>query len=332
MGEKVFKSVQYGKETVKGTAVAATAVWPGTFKPGSDRKLTTMRRSDGQKGGNSDAEFFGYLIDGAALSLSEGAYQVLPMLFSMSTLGNVTMTEATPGQGDYSGAFTPVLTAPATLDSYTFEWGDNTQWYEAEFGLCRSLKFSGSENGAVSIEASVFARQISKTTKTASLAPKTLTTMLFNMSKIYIDSSWATLGNTQKSNFLRKFDVEILTGLHPKFFANGTMYFGTYGEGDIDVIANFTFEGDSVGVAQWDAYNAKTKQAIRLLIEGPQIGSGTKHKLQLDMWGIYSAAEMLAGDIDGNNVSEFVFEGLNDHASPTPHKLAVTVTTDSSAL
>ena len=66
--------------------------------------------------------------------------------------------------------------------------------------------------------------------------------MIANQTQLYIDTSWAGKGGTQKTGLLRDFSLDIISGLHPKFHGNG-LTFDVHGESYIDAMLKLTLEG-----------------------------------------------------------------------------------------
>ncbi len=333
MGEKVFVKNQYGKEVTRGTAVAASAMWPGILKMPTDRKPVFPEYMTGRRIRSINSQINQYLVDGGTLSMEQMVFEKLPMLFLGGIKGGVTATETTPSQTDYAWAFGPSLTAANAPNAFTFETGDETQAYEMEFAMFKRIKFAAAmgQDAGVSCEAEFFARQISGSTFTSSLTPGTLTPMVANKSKIYIDTTWANLGVTQKTNLVKSWDLEILTGLHPKFMADGTLYFSTYGEGYIDAILTMVMEGNTTADSEWDAFRAETNRAIRVLVEGPQIGSGVVNKMQVDLFGRWEEIQPLGQEEDGNNLHVGIFHMMDDNQA-TPHAIDINVVCDSNVV
>ena len=333
MGELAFRKVQYGREVTRGTAVVATKMWPGVITVPVDRQpvfnqLTTGRRARAQAGTINQL-----LVDGFTLQMEQGVFQVLPFLMSMLLKGGVTATETTASQADYAWDFTPSLTAANAQNAFTVEFGDDTQAYEIEYCMARRLTIAGTlgENAGVSLEAECFGRQITATTFTGALAPLPYEYMVANMSKLYKDSTWATLGSTQLTSTLQDYSIEILSGLHPKFLGDGQKTFSTHGEGFIDAMATFTFEGNATADAIWDDFQAGTKRALQLQVNGAQIGSGTTYQLKVNMFGQFESVIPLNSEKNGNNLHAAVFHILDDNAA-TPHSLGVGVTTNANTV
>lgn len=333
MGELVFRKIQYGKETTRGTAVAATKMWPGEISVPVDRVPVFPQLASGRRARAQLGIIPQLLVDGFTLKADPCPFNLLPMVFSAGLKGGVTASEVTVGQSDYLWDFTPSLTAVNAPNAFTVEFGDDTQAYEMEYALARSIKIAGAlgENAGVSVELEAFARQITGTTFTGSLAPLAYEYMMANMTKLWIDSTWATLGTTQKTGLVQDFSIEILTGLHPKFLAEGVKYFTTHGEGFIDAMATFTLEGGSAADAIWDDFLAGTKRAIRLQVLGSQIGTGTNYALNVNMYGQWESVIPLNSEKNGNNLHVAVFHCLDDNQA-TPHHFGVTCTTIANAV
>lgn len=315
MGERVFTKSQYGAEATKGTAVAATAIWPGTVNVPPDHKVKMLKPVTGRRGGSVISSVAQLLIDPLIMRMDQIYIEKLPLMFLMLLDGSVT---AALGKWTFS----PSLTAAGTYKSITLEYGDDTQAYEAEYVMARSLRLTGKtgDDGFVSAELNCFGRQETKTTFTAALTTGTLTPLIANLTSLWIDSTWATLGTTQKTGLLREFDIEITNEVHPKFMGDGQLYFSSYGEGELDFNGTLVFEGNAAAVAEYDAWDAQTARAMRLLI-----GDGT-NGLQLDLFGKYETIQPIGREQDGNNLHIAVISGMDDNQA-TPHKLAVTVNT-----
>ncbi len=332
MGEKVFNLIQYGLESAHGTPVPATDKWPGKIKVPTDRKPKYPEESLGIRSRAQRSVIYQLLADGIDLSMDDSVFQKLPMLLSMALKGAITPVEQSVGEGDYLWDFTPSLTGSNAQDSITLEFGDDTQAYESEYCLAKSVKFSGKMGGdeAVKVSASLFGKQITPTTFTPSLALAKGEPIIANMVKIYIDGTWATLGTTNMTGLMIDWSTEIINGLHPKF-RGGSLSYSSHGEGYLDMLTTFTFEGNSDADAIFDAFRAKTEKAIRISVEGAAIGDGDPHSLIIDGFGTFEDVVPLGSEQDGDNLHTAVFHTYADLES-TRHQLAVQVTTDSNSL
>lgn len=340
MGERAFSKLQWGKETTRGTAVAAdTMVLAAPIQITPDR---TPHRPQDLSGVRSRSRagrsyFYEYLVRNSLNFDADhpGYFQILPMLFSCGLKGNITPSEVTPAQGDYLWPFTPSLTASNAPDTVTLEVGDDVQAYETEHVMFERYQIAGevSQDGGpaqVTLAADFFGRQWSTASFTGAIALPTVTPMNSALATITRDTAWSGVGGTAVNSILRAFNIEILTGVHPKFHGSAARYFNVYGESYIDVMASFTFEGNSDADAIWDLMNSQALSVVRLAITGPQIGTGTNHSLIVDVGGTWENVIPMGGEDRGNNLHTAVLKGEYD---PTGAKmLQLSVTTNVAAI
>lgn len=317
MGEFALSKIQYGKETTRGTAVAATRMLLGkAFPVKPDRKPMYPEVNVGIRARSVNEVIYEYLWRDT-LKIDQGYFQILPLLFSLGVKGNITPTEQTPSQADYLWTHTPSLTASNAPDAATLEFGDDQQEYEVEHVMAERIKVSGEVNqeggdAPVAIEAGLFGRQLTGSTFTGALAYPSAEFLNAKLAQIYIDTAWSGVGTTEKTGTLRSFDFEILTGVHPVFTGSGNRYFDTFGESFFDVMANFVLEGNANADAIWDALRAKTFQVVRLKLSGAQIGTGVNHSLTLDVGGTWESVIPLNSESKGNNLHACIFHGRYD--------------------
>lgn len=324
MGTNVLRKIQYGKESVKGTAVAATRILPVVNPPiSADRKPTYPREDAGVLAESIRSYVAGRLVRDK-LKWDSFYYQALPMLLSCGIKGNITPTEQTAGQGDYLWDYAPNMTGTSNAqDSLTIERGDNAFMVESEYCMFDSFKLSGEvnqdgEDSAMKAEASYFGRQNTVSSFTAALAIPALTPINTKLTRLFIDPTWAAVGSTEKTLTLRAYDIEVITGLHPKFHGSSNDYFDNHGEGAMAIMAAFTFEGNSNTADIFTAFNSQALQVVRLKTEGPLISASKRHLLQLDFSGTWEEVIPLGSESNGNNLWTAVLHGFYD---PTGGKM-----------
>lgn len=335
MGSEMFFGVQYGKETVRGTAVAATKKWMGQATVPEDRDPAHPQDALGLRYRSARTEILQILADPVTLAMAgnSGAYyQGLPLLFGITLKGGVTASETTASQADYAWDFTPAANAAGAPDTATLEVFDNDQCYEIEhlMGKTITIDWAFGENQMVNVSAECFGKQVTPTTKTASLTNPAITVINANTGKIWMDAAWANLGTTQKTGFLRSGSIQIATGNHPKYLGGGAKTFDGYGEGYLDVSGSLVVEGGAEAKAWLDNYQAGAHKAMRLAWTGPQIGTGVFHKLQIDIFASVRVVPF-SGFADGNTLYAVTLEGVTDNLSPTAHGLGVSVVTNQNA-
>jgi hypothetical protein len=319
MGERALSKVQLGVEATHGTAVAADTLMAGAaIEPvNPDRTPAFPEDSLGVRMRSSRLRIDQYLYN-APLRIPEAYFQALPVLMSMGVKGGVTPTEQNASQADWLWAFTPSMTGSNAQDSSTIEVGDDTQAYEIEYCLFERVKLSGAiaqagEMSAVGFEGDYFGRQVTPTTFTGALSVPTMTDINAKLSRIYVDSTWAGRGTTEVTSLLRAWDLEILTGVHPKFLGSANQYFDTHGESFFEVMLTLTFEGGTGADTEFDVFQAGTKQAVSIQLDsGVQIGSGDNHNFRLDVWGGYEHVTPLDSEDRGNNIHAGLFHALYD--------------------
>ena len=317
-GERALTKFQWGLESTRGTAVAATRKVGATPKAiPTDRVWEQVRLATGQRAA-VNAKRNDELLVRDTLSFDNAYFQALPGLFQCALDGAISPAEVNVGQGDYKWDVAPSLTAANAPKSLTIEMGDDTQGYEVEFCQFERLVISGEmgqDGGAspVKIDADYYGRQVTPTTFTNSLAlPTGLEFINAKLARLYLDTSWAGIGGTEKTGLLRGFSLEFLTGLHPKFMGSANKYFTTYGEGDLAVMLTLTLEGNSDADAIFDLYQAGTERALRLDMLGSQIGSGGVYTFRTDLYGYFEQVVPLSSEVNGNNLHQALFVMMPD--------------------
>ena len=329
MGDKAFTKVQIGQQAAFGTPVAATRRLMCKVDPGKDRTVKFPEDPLGIRARSYRSRVDQIHAGSVRVSTDSGYFQLLPLLFELALKGSVTPTEQTVSEGDYLWDFTPDLTGDNSPVPSTLECGDDTQAYEIQDFLGRRIVIEGNvgEDASVTVEVEGFGNGLEDSAFTIGLTPPAIEPMVANMAKLWIDADWASLGSTQKTGLLRKYRVEILTGVHPKFWAEGVKTMTGFAESVIDVMWTLTFEGNSDADTLWDAWRAETAKALRLQILGSQIGAGENHSLMIDTFGKFEEIIPLGDEKDGNNLHTAIFHGISDNEA-TPHMLGVKVSTD----
>jgi hypothetical protein len=319
-GEVVFRKVQWGKESsaAHGTSVAASRLILGTCNVPKDQNVTFIHDLNGRRGGANRTAVYQRFVDGLTLDLPHGYFQALPGIFSACLKGDLTPATATSAN---TWTFTPIFTSTASnmVDSLTLRVGDDVQCYVMPYTMFRSVVIAGSAGGdaPVQVTANGFARYVSSTgsftTTGAAATTPAVEPMVANVSQLWVNNTFSVLGSGNAiSNTLVDFNIEINGGIHPKFMADGQLYFSTHGQGDIGLVATFTFEGNSTADGYYDLYRAQTPKAIRFVTKGALIGGSLYHTLQIDAYGKFEEVIPLAGDRDGNSLHTAIFRSMDD--------------------
>jgi hypothetical protein len=137
------------------------------------------------------------------------------------------------------------------------------------------------------------------------------------------------VGGTELTDGLVDFGIEILTGVHPVFRGASTNYFNSHREGPIDYTATFTVD-HATRDELLSSQQAGDLQVVRLAITGPTIGSGTPHKLTIDMGGRWEDVTPRDSSDRGDNLSTLALFGTYDDTGAKG--LQVTLTTTQSTI
>ncbi len=230
----------------------------------------------------------------------------------------VTLSIAT-----YTWTFTPSLIASAAQESYTIEYGDNVQAYEAEFCMASAIEISGAPDEPLKLSVDLFGRQMTAATFTTELTMPTVESALFNKAKLYIDSAWASLGNTVKSASLIDFTLRIDTGLVPMKAADGTLYFSFVAEKARGVELDMTlYWNDTVSTTERAMWAAQTKRAVRIEVEGTELEHSRLKTLTFDLWGVYTDWETIS-EKDGASIVAVKFQSVGDIDNDHEYSIAV---------
>jgi hypothetical protein len=149
-------------------------------------------------------------------------------------------------------------------------------------------------------------------TSASSLTLPEMEPMNAKLARLYLNPSWATVGNTEMTDLLRTFDIEILTGLHPQFAGSAAKTFNHHYGGIVSVMGTFGLEGGSDAVDLLTAQQAGTFKVARLKILGSQIGTGQSYTFTLDFGGSFEDASPISGADRGDNLATCVLHGYLD--------------------
>ena len=322
MGSEFFDVVQYGKENpaARGTPVAATQMFIGQMQSiKTDRKPVYPKEHFGKR---SDAfrSVIHQRLYTNTLSTEHGCFQHLPLLGGGGLKGAVTAAEQTSGQGDYLWAMTPSMTAANNPDSFTLRMGDDVQAWISEYCLFERIRISGQiaqgmDASPVRLESDFFGRQIAESTFTAALTPRDLEPLNAKYARLYLDSAWAGVGSTELTDLLRTFDIEILTGVHPKFAGSTAQTFNRHAEGIIAVNGTFGIEGGAEANDIFADQQNNVFTVARLEITGGAIGTGENHSFTLDFGGTFEDASPISSEDRGDNLAQFVLHDYLDNTS-----------------
>lgn len=315
-----FRSIQIGKETTNGTRVAATKKLIGTLQ------LTPSKgwhRPVDEN--NSLAEFRRAIAVSQMANIRyEGdiTYQQLVDFLSMAVKGAIAPTTPGGGVNTRLWTFTPNLATKNVPDSFTFEYGDDSQEFESGFVICRDLELAVALNNTAMLRANMFAHYPVKSTFTGALSDPTVVEIVANHVKVWVDGTWAALGTTLKSNFLSGATVRLTTGFNPVKHADGLLDFTKISESKRHLEISMDIVMGAGAVTEYDAYEAGTDRAIRLKFTGPIIEGALAYEFTVNAIGKYLSEPTIFGEKDGEDIISLTF-GSHKDSSGNEFSLAV---------
>ena len=343
-GLKAFDYLQVSApETVPGTAQAAVEILYSTdvsamthanvwFMPEQDRNNLAL---------HVEAPIL--VSKEATLTLEGELYDRIAIwLFANAIRGNVTPTQPDNINQPlaYEWLFEPSLSGTGNtpdctdgIDTFTFEFGDNIQDYEADFAFTASIEITGAPGEPVTFSVDIQVQDVAETTRTAALVePARKAYFAFNNTQIFIDSTWANLGTTAIDDMLTAFTYTFETGFTARYTASGDLAFSGLNEARKAPELELTYRRDSVNSeTEKDKFLANTLTFIRIAMfsDGEMdVGESNPEYIYLDTAVRYSEWPEYEED-DGINV---ITPATMAHYDATSAKMmSVTVGTTLSA-
>jgi len=264
-GLKALRKSQIGEETTKGTAVAATAALLGEVTMKDAPTIHRPVEERGQLAEHSRSVKVGNL---AELSFAgDATFEQILYLLHMGVLGNVTASGAGAAK---EWVFTPSMAAAGVFDSFTIEFGDDVEQWEAEHCMASAIELSGVMNEPVKMSGTIFGRKLTACDFTAALTPPTVESIITQKARLYIDDETGKPGGTIKSDTLISFGYSINTGLSPKRFSDGSLDFSGYAENFKGVDLKMTFAFNAGAETERLKFDGETQRLIRLELIGSE--------------------------------------------------------------
>ena len=314
---KAFEAIQIGREATKGTAVNATRVLVGN---GILREMQERYYSAYPRGVLATVGGDGIVIaKGTEFEIeSELCTQEAVWPFLLGARGQVTPTT---GTDDETWVFTPadLTDGDPTLDSATVEFVEadgstNHIQTEAQHVMCSEFEAQFAFNQIATMRWRGFGRARQSATPTAALSPYSSRELLTsNLLSVFLDTSWANLGNTQLATVVRNARLAVQFFPMPDYTLDG--------RSDLDLTQHrirptgarlsLTLELNAAGAARFAAWRAGTRQFVRLKCTGNAVG-GAVHTFQFDgSYRIVSQSDPQEAE-DGLITQDFELEAVYD--------------------
>lgn len=326
-GQKAFRKIQISNaEGTPGTGEAATEILFGvltqtyadeTFHiPEQDRGLLALHvETPFELQKEFELELEGELYDRLAVFIMSNAIR-----------GNVTATrpDVINQPLHYLWTFAPALTASNTpdetngIDTFTIEYGDNVQAYEADYCFTVEVSIEGTVNEPVNVTWSIKGQAITETTFTPALVAPTAKYFSFDCAKFFIDTSFAGIGVTQKIGMLRAFTWTFETMFTARFAADGTCVFSSLNEARKAAKLELTYYRDGTNSeAEKNKFEAQTLFFPRIRLESSgEMDAGQTNPPYINIDGAYRYTEWPETDEeDGTAVVTVTAEAFYDPTS-----------------
>jgi len=258
-GLRALRKIQIGEEAIKGTAVAATAALLGVL---TMKDTPTIHRPVEERGTLAEFSRSVKVANLAELSFEgDATFEQILYLLHMGVLGNVTASGAGAAK---EWVFTPAMTAAGVFDSFTIEFGDDVEQWEAEYCMASQIEISGAMNEPMKMSGTIFGRKMTVCDFTASLTPPTVESILTQKARLYIDDEDGSIGGTVKSDTLIAFTYPINTGLAPKRFSDGSIDYSDYAETYKGVDLKMTFAFNAGAETERLKFDGTTQRLVRI--------------------------------------------------------------------
>lgn len=275
---KAFRRIYISNpEDTPGTAEAAVEVLCGVLSaPYGDKTMHFPEQDKNLLSKNKGDDFVVQREVEMSYEAEANARQIIWAL-SNTIRGNITPTQpaSTLQPLAHLWTFQPGLTTANTpdiangIDTFTMEYGDNIQAYEAEYCFTRTLEFTGAPNEPVTMTQEITGRQITETTFTGALS--TVSTQYFpaGLVKFYIDANYAAIGGTQMIGMLRGWTWKLETNFTARYASDGSLIFSGVSEDwkmvELELIY---YRDDTNSEAEKAKYDARTTSYMRIQLNG----------------------------------------------------------------
>lgn len=259
-------------------------------------------------------------------------------MFSNAIRGNIT--PAAVGGGEtlaYTWSYLMTHGTPNTpdetdgIDTFTAEWFDNLGEFETSYIFTQSIELSGAPNEDVKFNWKMGGRGVTASTKTGALVAPAAKYYANNQAKWFVDTSYAGIGGTQKTDTLKAWKWTLETMFTPRFTADGQLYFTALNEDAKKISVELTLVRNATTTAELAKRLANTTsyQRIALFSQG-EIDSGQNnpsyiyldYALKYTEWPEYD-------DEDGTSV--ITVKGESWYDTTAAKQFGVTVKTAMSA-
>lgn len=279
-GVRSLANTQLGRESTGGTPVAATTIWRGPVAFPEDMTEPEFAKEDVAIIGGTDRTYIPKSEGKIAFPSTEATFEQLGYILNAG-VKYVASGVADGGGSGYVYDHPLSLTSVNTIAPYTIEAFDDQQEEEASFCYVTDFELTGEAQNAWMMAANWHTHQPSASTKTAALSLPSVSEILFQQTKLYIDAVSGSIGTTQITETFLAASLKVTTGYTGYWTGDGDLDFTDVKMGEemgFEIEGTVTFEHDGSAVAQKAAWRAQTAQLMRIETLGPALDTaGTSH-------------------------------------------------------
>jgi hypothetical protein len=307
-GAKWAQKLQMGRESVAGTAVAATTIWRGpAANLKDDRQFELVEENIGLVI-PSDRGYISRYEGMLSMAETPATFEQLPHILEAGVKAVGTGVADGGGGSGKIYAYPFGLTSVNTLKTYTLETGDNEAAEEMEYSFVERFRLSGERGRPVMTQADWRGRQVATATFTTGISVPAVEDILAQKGTLWIDAESGSIGTTPVSQTLLAFSLTVDTGWRAKYTLDGgvlTFAFAYFDRDSFSALLDITYEHNSTATAEKVAWRALTGRLMRLQFAGSNLttpGSSYSTKLlRLDLPGRYETFDALDSD-EGNSI------------------------------
>jgi hypothetical protein len=307
-GIKRLQRIQFGKESVAGTAVVATTRWRGAGNMLDDqRKVEEIEEMIGIIDG-ADRDAVVQLLGMIQLNEVPMTPEQFQYLLVMGIGGSTTGSADGGGSGKVYTTNLPTTAVPTAVP-YSIEGGDNFEVEGLEYCVCTKVGISFAMGQTARMSGTLMGRQVQRLSGgfAAGATIPAVSELPAQQGKVYLDAIGGSYGGTQVSNTIigGKIDYEFMW--QPVFTMDGNLYYSYPSYVGHKVSGELTFLHDTAGAGNTGAkadFRARTPKLLRIDLIGDALTTGatyTTKKVIIDLPIKYLNPGPLA-DNNGNDI------------------------------
>ena len=326
---KSLRKLQFGKETVHGTPVAATVRLLGDIDFSDASEAVEAERDYGVYARYAEAFQVAAYLTEAEIDTDLSYEQILyPLLAGLK--GGVVGVEEVGAEGNWEYVFQAPVTGDPDPDSFTLEYWEDDELggdpitLEADYGFCKSMGISVSKGPELAtLKHSWVAREATVTTPTPAIGIPGRTLVPSQQWGVKMATTMAGLpGASIISGEILSFDWD-MAWFDIKRRLSGSLDFDAHRIGERAVDLSITMDLSATSEAERVSYfRAGVVRFIRLEALGAAIGS-TTYRITIDGAYTMPGPFKMGSDDDGISIVTLDYKGLYDATAGYDVKIEV---------